>query len=133
MLLLGAQIEPLFEAIMHRIGARFGVFGDRSLFGSDFPTAVSDLADRQDIDDAAFLQLTVYFSIATRQIAALVAAKDSDGSAVSGLRVGPGAGLTIRRVAQHIGADSHDDLGVITLIMCLSKPAAEQQLSFRRR
>jgi hypothetical protein len=51
-LLLGAQIEPLFEAIMHRIGARFSVFGNRSLLGGQFPTTVSDLADRQDVDDA---------------------------------------------------------------------------------
>src|SRR5918994_652999 len=111
-------------------GTRIGIFGSRRLFWSEFPTAVGDPADRQDIDDAAFLQPAVYFSITAGQIAALVAANDSDDSAVSGLRVGPGAGLTLRRVAQHIGPDAHDDLGVIALIMCFSKPAAEQQLSF---
>src|SRR3954447_1607939 len=122
---------------MHRVmilnGIPIEIFGSRSLFWSEFPTAVSDLADRQDIDDAAFLQPAVYFSITAGQIAALVAANDSNDSAVSGLRVGPGARLTIRRVAQHIGPDTHDDLGVIALIMCFSKPAAEQQLSLSRR
>jgi hypothetical protein len=56
-----------------------------------------------------------------------MAADDCYVTVMSCLGIGPGAGFSIRCIAQHVRANLADDPGIVTLIMRLAQAAAEDR------